>query len=114
MHLLDTKDGFTIVETLVVIMILGLLVTLTSVFFSQIFNNPKKMLQGEAFSLARNEIDYCIRFKPESDTLYKNDVGNLSVRRKVNGNENNFNTSVYVDFNKNKSRLIELKVNYIK
>jgi prepilin-type N-terminal cleavage/methylation domain-containing protein len=113
-HLLDNKDGFTIVETLVVITILGLLVTLTSVFFTQIFNNPKKMLQGDAFSLARNEIDYCIRFKPESDTLYKNDIGNLSVKRKVTGNENNFNTSVSVDFIKNKSRLIELKVKYIK
>lgn len=95
-------------------MILGLLVTLTSAFFTQIFNNPKKMLQSEAFSLARNEIDYCIRFKPEFDTLYKNDIGNLSVKRKVSMNENYFNTSVSVNFNKNKSRLIELKVKYIK
>ena len=82
MDILKKENGTTILESLVVILLLGILITMTASFFSTIFNN-KNMLKAEALMLAQQEISRTISEVSEQDTLYVNEKGNLKVHRIV-------------------------------
>jgi Tfp pilus assembly protein PilV len=113
MDLLKKENGTTILETLVVILLLGILVTLTAGFFTTIFNN-KNMLKGDALQLAQQEISRTISETSEQDTSYSNGTGNLRVRRLVYKEEGLYKVEVLVSRASTDSLIISLKANYKK
>lgn len=82
MDLLKEEKGTTILETLVVILLLGILVTLTTAFYSNIFSN-KNMLKADALQLANQEISKVLSERCISDTIYFNEKKNLKVERNI-------------------------------
>lgn len=71
------------VETLVGMVMLGIIVTLTIMFINSVLSNPKLLVRGEALNLAKNEISKCTLLKTTTDTLYNNKMGNMSIKRTV-------------------------------
>lgn len=78
---ISNEDGFSMIEALVGIVILGLILTLTSAFVKGIFSHPKALLKGEALMLAGQEIDCSARNRMFTDTVYSNPSGNLAITR---------------------------------
>jgi len=109
MDLLKEEKGTTIL----VILLLGILTTLTVSFFSTIFNN-KNMLKGRALQLAQQEISKSISEGSEHDTSYTKDMGNLLVRRIIYHEEYIEKVEVQVGRNGIEDPIISLKANYIK
>ena len=58
MDLLKREDGFTIIESLVSIVLLGLIAGMSIMVISRIYTNPKMLIKGEAGMIASQEIDY--------------------------------------------------------
>jgi len=112
LDLLKSENGFTIIETLVAILLLGLLVVGATGFFGTLYNSPKILLRNEALALASNEIDRCISYRILTDTLYKNPVGNLQVKRNVIMKADLNEVIVGVYWSDKNKKLIELKVLY--
>ncbi|MBN2571424.1 MAG: type II secretion system protein [Ignavibacteriales bacterium] len=83
MDLLKKNEGFTILETLTSIIILGLLVGFTIIFFNKIFSNSKILLRSDALILAEQEIENCKIKMVLQDTSYANIKGNLILIRKI-------------------------------
>lgn len=111
MDLLKEENGTTILESLVVILLLGILITLTAGFFTTVFNN-KNMLKGEALLIAQQEISRTISEVSERDTSYTNETGNLSVRRIVYKDTELCKVEVLVSKASTDSLIISLKANY--
>jgi type II secretory pathway pseudopilin PulG len=111
MDLLIEENGTTILETLVVILLLGILVTLTAGFFTTIFNN-KNMLKGEALQLAQQEINRVLSEKSENDTTYKNKTENLKVQRIITKDEKLNYVEVMISKSSTDSLLLLLKASY--
>ena len=107
------NDGTTIIESLVVILLLGILVTLTASFFTEIFNN-KQMLRGEALELANQEMERTLSQQSVNDTSYFNEKGNLRVIREVNEENDYYIAEIAVCRSGTDSVLIILATNYIK
>ena len=83
MGILKQEDGVTIIESLVSIVILGVIVMMTVFVIKGLFTHPRALLKGEACQLASQEIDYSLKYKPVNDTSYKNAKGNLLLNRQV-------------------------------
>lgn len=120
MDLLTKQNGTTLLESLVIILLLGILLNITASFFNMILNN-NNMLKTEALQLAQQEIERTISQFSEHDTIYLNESGNLKVRRIVFKNENKnlsfqylYNVEVSVSKSKNDSLIILLKTIYNK
>lgn len=111
MDLLKKENGTTIIESLVVILLLGILVTLTAMIFISLLLNPN-MLRSDALRLAHHEIDKTIAQQAEQDTTYTNEQGNLKVHRFVSRTENVYQVEVAVSKNSSDSTLILLKAAY--
>lgn len=99
MDILKTEHGFSIIETLVAIIILGLLAVFITSFFNQMLRNPQLVLRTKAIYLAEQEINYCINRKAFNDTSYINNEFNLLILRQVITYENNFKINVSVKKN---------------
>ena len=113
MDLLREENGTTILESLVVILLLGILITLTAGFFTTVFNN-KNMLKGEALLLAQQEISRTISEASQRDTSYTNETGNLIVRRIVYKEDELCRIEVLVSRVSTDSLIISLKADYKK
>lgn len=113
MDLLKEETGTTILESLVVILLLGILVTLTASFFSIIFNN-KNMLKGDALLLAQQEIERTLSEKSDHDTTYFSEYGNMEVKRLIRKEENKYLVDVIVSKARNDSALVQLNAIYTK
>ncbi|HZW40275.1 MAG TPA: prepilin-type N-terminal cleavage/methylation domain-containing protein [Ignavibacteriaceae bacterium] len=76
----NSKDGFALIEVIVSIVILGIILSLTSMMFMDLFK-PKVMLKSEAVLLLNDEINKIDAVKEIKDTtfLYKN----IILERKV-------------------------------
>lgn len=111
MDLLKEENGTTILETLVVILLLGILVTLTAGFFTTIFNN-KNMLKGDALQLAQQEINRVLSEKSENDTTYTNEIENLKVQRNITKDEKLNFVEVMISIASTDSPLLVLKASY--
>lgn len=111
MDLLKEENGTTILETLVVILLLGILVTLTAGFFTTIFNN-KNMLKGDALQLAQQEINRVLSEKSENDTTYNNESENLKVQRIITKDEKLNCVEVMISRSSTDSVLLVLKASY--
>lgn len=105
MDTLKNCDGFTMIETLTAISLLGIVSVLVVILFTGIFNNPKLLLKGEALLLAEQELRYSIDNEIISDTLYLSGFNGLELNRKVNRKDNLYEITVSVVF-KPKSREI--------
>lgn len=113
MDKMKSESGFTILESLVGILILGIMLILFAVFFNQIFNNPKLLHRSEAFILAKQEIEKCKNKRLTKDTLYFNEKENLSIVRDINLINNIINAKVTVETKLDKKKILSLSVEYL-
>ena len=111
MDFLKREQGTTILETLVVIIILGILVTLTAAFYSNIFSN-RNMLRTDALGLAKQEISRVLSERCISDTFYYNEKKNLKVERNIYQNELLNAVKVSISKSINDSLILVLTTNY--
>lgn len=114
MDKLKNQNGYTLIETLVSIIILGLAIGFFAVFFKQIYANSKILLKSDAIVLANHEIERCINFKIVSDTNYFNSLGNLMVSRKIESLGKLNNALVSIASDSGKKEIITLSAVYIK
>jgi Na+/serine symporter len=77
------EDGFSIIESLLGIVLLGLIVVFTIIIFNNIWNNPGLAVKSEAFFLASREINNTINGKAFTDTSYNNAQNNLTLNKQV-------------------------------
>lgn len=110
MDLLEEK-GFTIIETLVSIFMVGLILTLTIIFFNNILLNSRFVYRNEAFYLANNEIEKVINSNLVTDTTYTNESGSLIVTREIVSAENTLQVVVKVTAKINNKEIIALAAN---
>ncbi|MBL1214646.1 MAG: hypothetical protein HND52_14930 [Ignavibacteriae bacterium] len=80
---LKDDSGYSILETLVSITILGLIAGITVLMLNGILKNPKLLLIDEAINLVYNEINFSMSSKTLTDTSYFNRSGNIKVERKI-------------------------------
>lgn len=104
------EEGVTIIESLVSIVILGVIVMLTVFVIRGLFTHPRALLQGEACRLASQEIDYSLKYKPAADTSYKNAKGNLLLTRKVSASGGLIRIDVKVTYTGNGEEVAALGV----
>ncbi len=83
MKVIRGKNGFSIIEALVSIVLLGLLLSLTASFFTSLFDKPELLLKDEALLMAESSMNKSVRQSLFSDSLYYNEKKTLEVSRKV-------------------------------
>ena len=110
MDILEKENGFTIIESLVTLIILGILTILTVIFFNKIYGNPELLLRREALTLADSEIHNIINNKVFTDTLYHNNKGNLTINRKIFDNKEYIYAVVTINFNQTQKQILSLDV----
>lgn len=91
---IKSDDGFTIIESLVSLLIIGLVVSLCIIFLNILFSNPGLFLKSEALNAASREIERCIEYRYTNDTTYTTS-NNLVINRNIKV-ENNI---IYADIN---------------
>lgn len=114
MDKLKDQRGYLILEALVGIIILGLVVTFSVMFFNQIFANSKILLRSDALLLAKQEIDRSQNFRVITDTSYFNQKGNLKVIRNIKHESNIYKATVTVASDSGKKEILSLSVLYVK
>jgi prepilin-type N-terminal cleavage/methylation domain-containing protein len=103
------EDGFSLIETLVVILLLGLLVTFTASFFNDLFNKPALFLKYQALRLADREMNYCLNNQVTTDTSYIFPKHNLNVQRTITEELNGYDINVSVSVNNDlKNNIVSL------
>ncbi len=114
MDKLKSQYGYVLMESLVGIILLGLVITFFVMFFNQIFLNSRILLRSDALVLANQEIERCINFREITDTSYFNPQGNLKVLRniKIEGKLNK--AIVTVGSDSGRQEILSLSVMYIK
>ncbi len=110
MDLLKDEKGFSMIEALAGIALLGLLVALSASVLIKIYEDPKTLLRGEAMLLAEREMNFCRSASPERDTVYTNDTGNLEIHRKIDSGKNIKRINVMVTTINSVKTLVELNI----
>jgi Tfp pilus assembly protein PilV len=77
MDLLKNEEGTTLIEALTSMVVLGLIVGITTMFISSIYENPALFLKREALSMASSEMNNSKNSKATTDTSYSNSSGNM-------------------------------------
>lgn len=108
------ENGFTLIETLVSLLILGILVTLTMIMLNKIYANPKILLGREALRLAEAELTYCVNNTSLNDTIYTNERQNLKVKRKITDEGKLAKVEIAVVMNGNNKEILRLETKYVK
>lgn len=108
MELLKNKSGYTLIETVVSIGLLGVLIVLSAFVYTRFFNNPKILLRDEALLLANMEITNSVNRGLITDTSYMNANGNLKVERKIEDMGSYNKISVIIIFVQNGKVIINL------
>lgn len=83
MELLKDQSGYSLIETLVCISLLGIMLFISTSVFIRLFANPKILLRSEALFIANEEITRTIHKKAFTDTTYTNENTNLTIERRV-------------------------------
>jgi len=112
MDKLKNEYGYTLLETLVGIIILGLVIAFFAMFFNQVFANSRIFLIGDATILAKQEIERCINFRIKTDTSYFNNKGNLQVLRDIKFDGELNNAVVTVSSDSGRNEILFLSVMY--
>ena len=81
------EDGFSMIEALVGITILGILFTITIELFGVIYKKPEMLLEREALHLATQELNRSISGNILNDTTYTNRSGNLILKKTISETE---------------------------
>jgi hypothetical protein len=102
------NDGYTIIETLVSFVILGLFVTFTVGIYISLFHNPNLVLKSEALLAASREMECAINNRSLSDTTFLNENNNLKIFRKVSKGENIYKIDIFVFFKADTTMLLNL------
>lgn len=111
---LKDQEGYTLIESLVGIIIIGIVIVFFAVFFKQIFSNPKILLKSDAMILANQEIERCINYKISSDTSYLNNRQNLRIFRTITKSDKLNKVIVRVVTDSGRSEIISLSAKYLK
>ena len=112
MDLLKKESGYLLIETLVGIILFGMIVTFSLVIFNKIFSNPNNLLRSEALYLAEAEIDNCIKQKSFRDTVYSNESNFLNIYRIIEVKDSVISAAVSVQIIKLNKEIISLSVMY--
>ncbi|NLT50528.1 MAG: prepilin-type N-terminal cleavage/methylation domain-containing protein [Ignavibacteria bacterium] len=104
------SSGFSMIETLVAILLLGIISSLFIIFFNDIFSNPKIFLKGKALNAANEEINYSLAHKSAGDTSYFSENGVLFISREIEIIENIRKVEVKVLFHDQNTELTKLTV----
>ena len=105
---LNEQSGFSLIETVVSIGLLGILVTLSVIAYTRFFDNPKILLRNEALYMANQEITNAVNKRRFTDTTYTNINGNLAVERNISDLQTYYKMEVAVIFVQNKMELVKL------
>lgn len=108
MDKIKSEDGFTILETLVSFLILGILAVVIFTILSNLYTNPALVLKQEAFSLASNEINYSM-FNTVGDTSYFSEHKNLIIERNIIKENGLDEIIIKVTHKQSKRLLVELE-----
>jgi prepilin-type N-terminal cleavage/methylation domain-containing protein len=96
MDILKIDSGFSIIETLVTIVIVSMLVIFVSVFLDNIYNNPKLFLKSKALLLAKNEMNRTIYSEGYRDTSYFDDKYRMNIIRQIKDQEGVYKINVLI------------------
>ncbi|MBI2417304.1 MAG: prepilin-type N-terminal cleavage/methylation domain-containing protein [Ignavibacteriales bacterium] len=110
MVLLKNQDGYSLIESLVSIVLLGLIVVFSTMAVTGLFTRPKILLKGEACLMAEQEINYSLKYHVTTDTTYTNETGNLIVTRTTTPAGNLANIQVEVVYKGNHEKIAMLSV----
>ncbi|KAF0140067.1 MAG: hypothetical protein FD122_2702 [Stygiobacter sp.] len=83
MGILKNQSGYSLVETLACISLLGIILFISTSIYLRLFNNPQIILRSEALFLANKEIEAAIHTKAFRDTTYTSENTNLLIERLV-------------------------------
>lgn len=111
MDILKKENGSTIIEALVTIVLIGILVILTAGFVNMLLTNST-LVKQEALSLAYQEMDRTLSQVTLNDTIYRNEKGNMSVRRIITEDENGLKAEVMVNRISADTLIFSIKANY--
>ena len=114
MDLLKSEKGATIIETLVAIILLGLIITISFTIFVRLYGNKTLLYKQEAFQLANQEIINCMNTKIVSDTTYTNKNGNLLIERKINKQSEIYKVIINVNASSDNKNIVTLITTYVK
>lgn len=110
MGILKNQSGFSLIETLICISLLGVLLVLTSMIFVRFFSNPKMLLRNEALFMANQEMTNSINIKRLTDTTYVNTNANLTLVKKVQDAGNCNKVDITVKTVHNELEIVKLSV----
>jgi len=113
MDLLKNENGATMIETLVGIILLGIIITVSFSLLIKIYSNPNLIHKHEALLLASQEITNCLNNKILVDTSYTNINKNLTVTRKIRVDENIYTAVVKVTPARSELEIVVLSAGYI-
>ena len=108
MGILKDQSGYTLIETLVSIGLLGILIVLSAIAYTRFFDNPKILLRNEALYIANQEITNSINKRVFTDTAYTNENMNLGIERKFYDMQTFKKIEVAVVFIQTRRELIKL------
>ncbi|HEX2982196.1 MAG TPA: type II secretion system protein [Ignavibacteriales bacterium] len=110
MKIISRNEGYTIIEALVGIVILGLILVFTVSVFNRLFANPQLLLKGEALYLADQEIKHVINDKDFETLEYESAGRNMLVRRTVSEGAKLYEVQVSVIFKGTGKEIVSLSV----
>ncbi|MBI2417893.1 MAG: type II secretion system protein [Ignavibacteriales bacterium] len=105
--MMHCEQGYTIMEALVSIVLIGLLITLSLVFFNMLFNSPLMGKKSEALLLAKNEMEYCLHSIGLNDTSYSNRYGTIRIDRNCQKTDSLIIFTVKAILLKNNKQIVE-------
>ncbi len=80
---LKCEKGFTIIEVLTSIVVLGLVVTLSIILANKIFNYSGSASKNDVFLAVSNEMQYTLHNRRTIDTSYFSGTGRHKIFRSV-------------------------------
>ena len=85
---MKNQSGYSLIETIVCISLLGLLILLFTSVYTRFFSNHKMLLRNEALFMANQEVTNTINKRLFTDTSYKSINGNMLLDKKISNTDN--------------------------
>lgn len=101
MVILKNETGYSLIESMVGIVLLGFIVIVTMIIFTNIFSNSKLIYNKEATYLLFNETENIINNRILTDSSYFNKNETLVIQRKIEKNNNYYIAKIIVKEKKN-------------
>lgn len=114
MELLKNHSGYSLIEMLVCISLLGIIILVSTSVYIRTFSNPKIIFRSEALFLANQEINNALHNKLFRDTAYTIDKSLLMVERKVKENKGLIYLDVSILYGVQKKEIAKLSVGVVK